>query len=153
MNSEEIKEGQEVSEVEVWKKKAYALSEAYSECQRKLNKIRQIVELEYKQNNMKHFIEVIKDLRYISLSMKHEKNNLNEALKMINAKVDKILETLSITEIVPKIGDIPDVKTTHIISKMPSENQANKGRICDVLSYGYMIDGVVIQPANVVVYD
>jgi|SRR5579859_2316711 len=91
---------------------------------------------------------ILEPLEHLFLATQHEVDQ--QALKMIYQKFQQALQSEGLEKIDP-LGKEFDPATMDVISKMPTENEKEVGKVTHVAQYGYRLNGEVVRHAKVVV--
>lgn len=98
------------------------------------------------------FLPVIDDLERANDSVQEAQDieAVKEGIDLIYTKFKQFLESKGVKEI-PDIGEKFDTDKHEAMSKIPVENDDQKGKVVDVLQKGYYLNDKVLRYARVVV--
>ena len=104
------------------------------------------------QELMTALLPIIDDLKRASAEFeKSKEKSLIEGFSLINNKFSDTLKSQGLVLIEVKKGDEFDAEIHEAITQIPAENDKMKGKIIDVIEFGYKLGDKVIRYPKVVV--
>ena len=104
------------------------------------------------QELMTALLPIIDDLKRASTEFeKSKEKSLVEGFSLINNKFSDTLKSQGLVLIEVKKGDEFDAEIHEAITQIPAENDKMKGKIIDVIEFGYKLGDKIIRYPKVVV--
>lgn len=159
INEQEQNETTETSLVDVLKSQLEDMTNKYLRVSADFDNYRKRT-MKEKEEISKHSQEkAVKDLLVIvddfELAIKHIQNSddvqsIKEGILLISNKFNEFLNSKGVNKI-DDIGQNFNVELHDAVTKIPVEDENQKGKIVDVIKTGYMMNGKVIRYSKVVI--
>ena len=139
-------------EVEVANDKLLRLVSEFENYKKRTSKERLDLYKTASQELMTALLPIVDDLNRASKEFeKSKEKNLIEGMSLIKNKFSDVLKSQGLILIDVNNGDDFDAEIHEAITQIPAENDKMKGKIIDVIEYGYKLGDKIIRYPKVVV--
>ena len=159
-NNSQVNENQEIDEVKPTseeliqqeKDKYLRLFAEFENYKKRTSKERLDLYKTASQELMTALLPIVDDLNRASKEFeKSKEKSLIEGMSLINNKFSDVLKSQGLILIDVNNGDDFDAEIHEAITQIPAENDKMKGKIIDVIEYGYRLGDKIIRYPKVVV--
>ena len=159
-NNSQVNENQEIDEVKPTseeliqqeKDKYLRLFAEFENYKKRTSKERLDLYKTASQELMTALLPIVDDLNRASKEFeKSKEKSLIEGMSLINNKFSDVLKSQGLILIEVNNGDDFDAEIHEAITQIPAENDKMRGKIIDVIEYGYKLGDKIIRYPKVVV--
>lgn len=141
-------------ELNKWKDTAYRYA---AECDNIKKRLTRSIQEQYQQavcDIIGKIAPIILEINLVSNSVTHQTNSekIKFAIRMIESKLNKALESIGVSFIKPEVYDSFNEHEHEIISVTETDYEEDNGKIAEIMSVGLKYDKIVLRPAKVVVF-